>query len=344
MGGNGKKLKEKSTFRIYCEYYPFLLLYGVLRLLPLKCGYTLVAPLISLLFLVDRRHARRSVQHILHAGITDDRAEARRLARRSYREFGKLLVEIVKMDQLYTPDHVVITGPEETLNLILPERNSGKRQVIIATAHYGNWEVAGTAFATRTATPMFSLMRAFGNPLIGELILAHRRSDVHILIDKRLGIRPVLKALNDGRTATMLIDQHAAGNEGVDCLFFGHPARVHMTPALLHLKTGIPILPEITVRVGDDFRFELRCGKLIRYQPTGDKTKDVQVVSQMCISALEEMIRKDPDQWLWAPRHWLDINRRQAEEYHNWKPAPEIASIAAGYNVTGNNDEEKREQ
>ena len=85
--------------------YPFLLLYGVLRLLPLKCGYTLVAPLISLLFLVDRRHARRSVQHILHAGITDDRAEARRLARRSYREFGKLLEKLNEYEDM-TPEEI----------------------------------------------------------------------------------------------------------------------------------------------------------------------------------------------------------------------------------------------
>ena len=32
------------------------------------------------------------------------------------------------------------------------------------------------------------------------------------------------------------------------------------------------------------------------------------------------MIREEPLQWLWAPRHWLDINRRQAPLYKNWKP------------------------
>ena len=77
---------------------------------------------------------------------------------------------------------------------------------------------------------------------------------------------------------------------------------------------------ELTFRTGDNFNFDLRVGKLIRYTPTGDKEKDVQAVTQMCISALEKLIREDPIQWLWAPRHWLDINRRQAPLYKDWKP------------------------
>ena len=73
------------------------------------------------------------------------------------------------------------------------------------------------------------------------------------------------------------------------------------------------------VTVENDVRVT-RVGKLIRYTPTGDKEKDVQIITQQCISALEKMIREEPLQWLWAPRHWLDINRRQAPLYKNWKP------------------------
>ena len=77
-------------------------------------------------------------------------------------------------------------------------------------------------------------------------------------------------SLIKGKNVTMLIDQHAAGNEGVECVFFGHPARVHMTPALLHLKTGSPSLPDLTFRTGKNFTFDLRVGNLIRDTPTGN--------------------------------------------------------------------------
>ncbi len=310
---------EKSKFRIYLEYVPFLLLYKVLHLMPLKWGYAFSDFLFRMLFFIDLRHRRRSIQHLMHAGIAANHREAVRMAAASIREFGKLLVEIVKMDQLYSPEKITVSGDAEALDYALSPDHEN-HQVIIITAHFGNWEVAGEAFSEKARRPMLSMMRSFGNPLIGRLILAHRAGKMHELVDKTEGIRPVLRAINKGKNVTMLIDQHAAGSEGVECAFFGHPARVHMTPALLHLKTGIPILPELTFRTGNNFNFDLRVGKLIRYTPTGDKEKDVQIITQQCISALEKMIREEPLQWLWAPRHWLDINRRQAPLYKNWKP------------------------
>ena len=84
--------------------------------------------------------------------------------------------------------------------------------------------------------------------------------------------------------------------------------------------------PEITRRKpGSNFEFELVFGDLIRYKPTGDKQRDIQVVCQMCATALEKLILEQPEQWLWAPRHWLDINRRQAAQYKDWTPPVKLS-------------------
>lgn len=319
-----KASKKRSRLRIKAEYYGFLLLYRLFHLLSLKTGYRIAAVMMRILPFFDRRHYRRTVQHILHAEAAEDRAGAVQLARKSYREFGKLLVEIVKMDQLYDPAKISMEfATAEDRKYLDPALNpDGPRNVIIVTAHLGNWEVAGTAFSNFVNVPMTSLMRRFENPEIGRLILGHRAGTTHTVVDKSNGIRPLLKALNNDHIATVLIDQHAAGNEGVECMFFGHPAKVHKTPALLHLKTAVPILPEITVRNGDDFSFTLVTGKLIRYTPTGDREVDIRRLTQMCISGVEKLIRRYPEQWLWAPRHWLDIDRPYAEKYRFWQ-APE---------------------
>lgn len=319
--------KEKSKFRIYLEYLPFYLLYKLLHIMPLKLAMRLGMFGTKLLYYLDRTHASRAVRNILHSGFTSDHSEAIRIAKAMFREFGKLLVEIVKADQYLNDESASVSGPEATLQHILPENNTGSRQVILITAHLGNWEMAGVAYARKTATPMTSLMRDFSNPLIGKLILNHRQGKEHFLVDKKRGIRPILKALNQGHTVTVLIDQYAACGEGVECSFFGHPAKVHMTPALLHLKTGVPIMPEITYRVNDNFKFCLEVGDLIYYEPTGDKEKDIRIITQKCITALEELIRRHPEQWLWASRHWCDLDRRSAKNYLNWKPSEECAEI-----------------
>ena len=101
-----KEKKEKSKFRIYAEYYPFCVLYGILHLLPLKVGYAICTFLFRLLFIADRRHRVRTIQHLVHAGLFANEAEARRFAKVTYLEFAKLLVEIVKMNQLYSRDKI----------------------------------------------------------------------------------------------------------------------------------------------------------------------------------------------------------------------------------------------
>ena len=323
MGEKRKNKKPKSKFRIWWEYTFFALMYHILRALPLKWGYRVSGWLLRRLFYLEKTHSVRSVQHILHSGIVGNEAEARKLALESYAESGKLLVEIAKADRLFRPDKFVADAPESTLDYLLADRNPDDfGGVIMVTAHFGNWEICGNALTEFTGRRITSLMRSFSNPKIGELILRHRSGPKVTLADKKLGIRPLLRSLNRREIAAVLIDQHAAGGEGVVCEFFGHPASVHKTPALLHLKTGIPIMPEVTTRLpGGDFRFAITAGELIRYTPTGDRERDVRGVTQMCISALEKLIRRHPEQWLWAHRHWLDINRGRDAEYANWKAA-----------------------
>ena len=314
-----KNRVEKSKARIHIEYSLFLVLYKILEIMPLKAGMLLAAKLTPLVYYLDRRHGKRTLEHIIYAGVETDRKKAAKMARASFAEFGKLLVEIVKMKQCYTQDKISVCAPESALKIVSPKYNSGSRQAILAVAHYGNWEVAGTAFAEFQQTPMTSLMRPFGNPLIGEKILSHRRGEMHALVDKNQGLRPILRAISAGNTVTMLVDQHAASGEGVEVEFFGHPARMHMTPALLHLKTGIPILPELTRRKSDDFEFEFLLGEPIIHKPTGNKERDIYEITQKIADSLEEMIKRDPVQWLWAPRHWLSTDRKNAAQYADWK-------------------------
>lgn len=303
----------KPQWLLGLEFSGFYFLYTLIGSLSLKAGYRLGRILFSILFLLDARHRKRTIQHILHSGIAGNRAEAEKMARSSYEQFSRLLIEVVKARQLYVPERIAVTGDPEGGRFFLSRDGEPAPQMILITAHYGNWEIAGSAIAEKAGRAMTSMMRGFDNPYIGRLILQNRTGAMHTAVDKRLGLRPMLRAVAQKENLAILIDQHAGAGEGVECSFFGHPAKVHKTPALLHLKTGIPIVPEVTRRVpGDEFRFEVVCGAPITHVPTGDKQRDIQELTQKCISALESLIRREPEQWLWTPRHWIDINRGQS--------------------------------
>ncbi len=306
--------KAKSKFMIWLEFCPFAVLYGLIRILPLKVAYGLAIGLSKLFYLFEGRHTNRIRQHLKHAGIAESATEIERLTRRCLRSFGMLLVEIVKLDQCYSPDKVTVTGNREAIEKIWSP-DGQNINVIIVTAHYGNWEVAGMNWTVKSGNELFSIMRDFDNPLIGELILRHRRSERHHLVSQQGGIRQLIKALRSGSSVAILPDQHAGGQSGVETVFFGHPCKTHMSPAQLSLKTGVPIVVYLTRRKpGYNFEFEGVFGDLIEYSPTGDTDHDVRTLTQMYTDGLENLIRQEPEQWLWSHRRWLDINRKKSSK------------------------------
>ena len=300
--------KKIPLWRQKMEYVLFRFFYDLFRRLPLSAAQKIAHGVFLLFYGLDARHRSRTISHLLHAGVAKDRKEAAESAREVLRQYSRLFVEIVTQDRHYDPRKIRISGPERSV-----ERSFAKtephRNVILVSAHYGNWEINGTAIPERSGLPMCSVVRSFDNPAIGELINANRRGPVHTIVEKGGALRPLMRTLKKGGIANLVIDQHASREEGVETVFFGHPCRTHISPALLHLKTGIPILPEITRRVSDDFEFEILLGDLIEYQPTGNRARDIQIISQLCTTALEKLIARDPLQWMWAARRWLDINR-----------------------------------
>lgn len=308
-----RKRKAKSKFRIYAEFIPFWLVVAFFRLFSLKTAYAIAKFFFKFVYIFHPKSRNRTIQHLLHAGIARNLEEAKTMARKTYENFAKLLVEIAKSKQLFHANNVfevtATMGNAESCEMAYGKNK--RSPVIMLTAHYGNWELAGPSCALKSGVPLVSVMRPFANPLIGRYIVGHREGYNHSCCDKSGGIKAMLKAIKSGCNIAILADQHANSKEGVETVFFGHPARSHTSPALLHLKTGAPILPLVMRRLDDDFHFAHVYGEKIEYTPTGDKEKDVRTVTQMYTTALEKLIRECPLQWLWSHRRWLDINRRE---------------------------------
>lgn len=307
-----RRKKQKNKFIIWVEFVFFMIFWGFQRILPLKAAYCFNKMLFRLLLTLDRKHRNRTIQHLMHAGVADNEQAAWQLAKKNYRHLGQLAAETFKLDQLMTQENVnevlKVNGTPETQKAVAdPEL---KKPLILVTAHYGNWEIAGNGYAMKSGIPLVSIMRPFSNPLIGKYILRSREGANHQSFPKEGALKKLLKSLKDGNSVAILADQHAGSAEGVETVFFGQPCRTHMSPALLHLRTGIPILVSVTRRLDDDFHFEFATKELICYKPTGDKEADIRNVAQLYTTALEELIREKPEQWLWSHRRWLNINRR----------------------------------
>ncbi len=303
---------KKSTLLISFEYFFFRLAMNVVKILPLWLCFKIAELGGRLFFIFDIRHRNRTIQHLLHAGIVKTQTEAVALTRKNFIHFAKVGLEIFKCRQLMIRENIseilTISGSDKSKELFFSPTGNSKQAIVIC-AHFGNWEAAGQGVTISSGIPLLSVMRPFDNPKIGEYINSRREGHTHEVVAKKGAIRPLLVALKKGYSIAMMADQNAGENEGIVVDFFGHPARTHSSPALLHLKTGVPILVLMPRRVSDDFKFEFILSDPIMHTPSEDKEKDIREITQKFTSEIEKTIRLYPEQWLWAHRRWLDINR-----------------------------------
>ncbi|HBC86247.1 MAG TPA: hypothetical protein DCZ94_04760 [Lentisphaeria bacterium] len=306
-------MKIKSPILVNIEYFFFLVAMNLARIIPLKLSYFIASICGRLFFIFDVRHRERVIQHLMHAGVAKNRREAVEIGKRNFVHFAKVIAEIFACRGLMKPENiskiVTISGSEKSKELFFSPGKSNP--IILICAHFGNWEMAGQGYTISSGIPLMSVMRPFDNPKIGEYITSRRTGHTHEVCDKKGAIRPLLVALKKGYSIAILADQHASEAEGVVVDFFGHPARTHSSPALLHLRTGVPIMTMMPRRINDNFTFDFIISDPITYTPTDNKDDDVRKLTQIFTTETEKVIARYPEQWMWAHRRWLDINRER---------------------------------
>jgi KDO2-lipid IV(A) lauroyltransferase len=311
MGKRGKR-KERGRLLAAVEFAVALVALKTLEYLPAPLAYGLGRFLARLCFLVDPRHRRRTATHLLHAGIAADLPDARRQALRNYLHLAGALVDVCRCGRHVRAGtlagRVGVVGDAASVRRFVLGRPV-EAPIIAVVAHYGTWEIIGTVYSLLSGRPVVSVMRPFDNPHLSRYFRNRRIGGQHRTCDKQGALKVLLRALREGESVGIVADQHARTEEGVETTFFGHPARAHVAPALLHLLTGAPIVPAVLHRLGDGIRCELVVAPPIILKPGPDRAADIREIAQRYTTALETLIRREPLQWLWAHRRWLDIDR-----------------------------------
>lgn len=227
------------------------------------------------------------------------RDELRRFEQAYFRHFGLLVVDFLRQP-LVTPDgwRESIAGDGiDRVQEVLAEGNG----VICVAGHAGLWELAGHAGAC-SGVPLTSVAKLSDHPGLDAFVLGIRGAAGQRVIDVRGSMWPMKKALDRGEAVGINIDQEAR-QDPVFAPFFGVPAATSAAPALLHRRTGAPIVV-ITVHRTGPSRWEATAFDVIRHAKTDDQAADVLAVTARINKAMEAAIRRHPEQWLWSHRRW----------------------------------------
>ncbi len=317
MGKRKKKKKSKSSLQIFFESFWLGLFIRSVENLSVGMSYSLADILGAGAFLFDKRHRVRAIQHILHAGMASNQQEARALAKRNFKSLARLAVDTFKIDAEMTPDnvekHIKVSGSKQAIKLAFED----KKPIIAIAPHLANFAFIPTVYAMMTDRTMLSVIRPYDNPRLGEVMKRIQVRYGSEQCSQKGAMKSLLKALQGGNSIGMVVDQHPGRKNGVETTFFGHPALTHASPAMLHLKTGVPLCPVAMPRTDKPGTFEFVFKDPITLTPSKDRAKDIDIIAQKCADAMEEFVRAYPEQWFWPHRRWLNINRKGYERYQN---------------------------
>jgi len=283
------------------------LLGGVLKLLAsLPHGPALEAGRwlgrLAYLLLSSRRRVALGNLSRVYAGRLSA-SEQRRIARASFESLGLLLVDFARLGRLETErlrELVSIEGVENVLKAL-----DAGRGVLFFTAHFGSWELLPSV-AALSGYPMAVIARPADNPLVEARVRALREASGNQVITKWGATREALRLLAKGGLVGMLIDQSVSARRGVAGEFLGRPA--HTTDALAQLayRSGAAVIPAFIVREGRGRRHRLLLGQEIELAHSGDRRRDVAESTWRFVAAVEAVVERWPEQWLWCHRRWRD--------------------------------------
>jgi len=173
--------------------------------------------------------------------------------------------------------------------------------VILPTLHAYNMETI-TAMVSLKGYPVNWVVRELDNSFVYKIQLKMREAVGLNVIAKEKAMRRMIDALRRGEVLSFTIDQKASLN-GEWVKFLGIWSSTTKGPAVLHLRTGAPIVPIFPIPLEDGTHKALILPE-IDYKPSGDKQKDVFAITQILADLQSEYLRKHPEVWIWMHRRW----------------------------------------
>ena len=249
----------------------------------------------------ERRRVARINLRLCFPEMSD--AERERLVRRHFRAFARSVVErgILWWSSAQRIQRLVKVEGLEHFQAV------EHGPVILLAPHFVALDVGGSWLSQYG--DMFSVYSNQKNPYFHNKMLEGRmRFGKQLLFSRQQGLRPVVRALREGRPFYYLPDQDLSIKDALFIPFFGVPAATLNTVSRLAEMTGARVVPCVTRMLPHGKGYELRFYPAWENYPSGDVIADTRRVNEF----IEQRLREIPEQYFWLHKRFK--TRPEGEE------------------------------
>ena len=218
----------------------------------------------------------------------------KKIINKMWSNYGLTFVEYIFLNEFRKNNfHISIKGKE-----ILSSIKSKNKPVIFVSGHFANFELMSMEI-TKSDIKLATIYRPLNNIFLNPLMELLRKKYVCAnQIKKGInGVREAIEYLKRNYSIALMIDQRVS--EGALLNLFGKPALTTTLPAQLALKFDLDIVP-VYIERNDNNNFFIEFKEPINNRIFENKIKLTQELNKV----LEEMIIRNPNQWIWTHNRW----------------------------------------
>ena len=308
---NTKKKKKNKFFKralhliVFAAVYLFVIL---TRLLNHKQTVRLGSFIGNFIYYTSKKRRTITYDNLKLAFPEQSEDWIKSVRKKSFHNLGITFAEMFKISSMSSDEiKSIITYRDLDDFYNIYNRNKG---FIYVSGHFGNWELMAYSFGIYTNIPVTIVVKKQSNTLLNKYLNKMRVNSGNKIVDMHSAAIELVKALRNKEGIALLADQSATSDKDVYVNFFGQSTATYKAPAQIALKFRTPMIVGACIRNLDNTyyieHFE------IDYSDLENTPEGIKELTQRHASALENLIRKYPEQWVWQHRRWK--HKPKAEE------------------------------
>ena len=284
-----------KKIKYFIEYTFISLLFLICKFLGYEKGSNLgekIGKKVGPLF----RNKKIILENLNNAKINEKNFDIKNLINDMWGNYGRILCEypfISSLSGTNNNKYLKVNGKE-----VLERLKKENKKAVFISGHFNNFELMAMQIS-KQGIDLAAIYRPLNNIFLNKKMESIRKKFIcKNQIKKGIaGTREIIKFIKNGYSIALMIDQRVS--EGIESNFFNKKAFTTTIPAQLHLKYGLEIVPVYIERKNKHYF------TVYFYEPLSfDNNKDQIYITNKLNNVLENLILKNPSQWIWTHDRW----------------------------------------
>ena len=285
-----------SNFKYFLQYLCIIFLFSIYKILGLKYSSNLSGIIFSI-FGPLFRSTKLCHSNISKAFPKLSFKERNKILKKMWFNYGSMLAEYIFIKDFRNQKEFSKKILIENQNILETIKKNSK-PVIFISGHFNNFELMAM-YIEKFGIDLAAIYRPLNNKFLNPIMEDIRKKYIcKNQIKKGIsGTKEILKFFKNDTSIALMIDQRVS--EGIKCKFFNEEALTTTIPAQFVKKFEAEIVPIYIERINKN-NFKLKIYDPLKFS----KNESIEFITLRLNKILEEMILKNPDQWIWTHNRW----------------------------------------